>query len=54
MTINGRQIADEVLEGLKKEVAALRRAQGEPLRLAAVFVFFGGSGGVGFKKVFVL
>src|SRR3989344_5889438 len=50
MTINGRQVADEVLEGLKKEVAALRRAQGEPLRLAAVLVYSGGSEGLGLKK----
>lgn len=38
MIINGKQIADEVLAELKKEVAALRQAQGKSLRLAAVLV----------------
>lgn len=38
MIIDGKQIADKVLQDLKQKIEALRQAQGEPLRLAAVLV----------------
>ncbi len=38
MTIDGRKIADKILEELKSEVATLRQAQGKPPYLAAVLV----------------
>lgn len=38
MIVDGKQIAEDLLEELKKQVEALRQAQGEPLRIAAILV----------------